>query len=189
MQEGGSPTPDLALEAAYRCLCRLGLHRTSMSDIVQESGLSRPTIYKYLGSTKQAFRRLIEIRLETALASAATAAEAVATPELKVLAILGAKLDLAITLWADAPFRAFELLSTAGTETPELLAGYMDGLRELLIAALQPAVSDGAREVADVLLTFTRGLEDELTDPDVTRAELAAGVRYITRGAIGAAAA
>lgn len=160
-----------------------------MSDIVEESGLSRPTIYKYLGSTRQAFRRLIEIRLETALANAATAAGGVATPELKVLAILTAKLDLAIALWADAPFRAFELLSTAGTETPELIADYTDRLAQMLIAALQPSVRGGAREVADVLLTFTRGLEDELTNPDVTRAELAAGVRYITRGAIGTAAA
>lgn len=160
-----------------------------MSDIVEESGLSRPTIYKYLGSTKQAFRRLIEIRLNNAVANAATAAEAAATPELRVLAILRAKLELAIALWADAPFRAFELLSTAETETPELVADYMDSLRELLIAALQPAIADGAREVAAVLLTFTRGLEDELTNPDVTRAELAAGVRYITRGAVDAAAA
>lgn len=189
MQGAASTTPDLALEAAYRCFCRLGLGRTSMSDIVEESGLSRPTIYKYLGSTKQAFRRLIEIRLQTALANAAAAAAAAATPESKVLEILTAKLELAIVLWADAPFRAFELLSTAGTETPELVAGYVDRLREMLIAALQPAVPGGAREVADVLLTFTRGLEDELTNPDVTRAELAAGVRYITRGAIGAAAA
>lgn len=189
MEVAEPTTSQVALQAAYRCFCRLGLGRTSMSDIVEESGLSRPTIYKYLGSTRQAFRNLIEARLEAALANAATAAEAVSSAELKVLGILGAKLDLAITLWADAPFRAFELLSTAGAETPELVANYMDGLQGLLISALQPAMPDGAREVADVLLTFTRGLEDELTDPDVTRAELAAGVRYITRGAVGAAAA
>lgn len=181
-------TSEAALQAAYRCFCRLGLGRTSMSDIVEESGLSRPTIYKYLGSTEQAFRQLIETRLEAALAAAVAGADAAMTPELKVLAILAAKLDLAIALWADAPFRAFELLSTAGTETPELIAGYTDRLAELLITALQPALPTGVRQVADVLLTFTRGLEDALTDPDASRAELEAGVRYITRGAIAAAA-
>lgn len=45
-------------------------------------------------------------------------------------------------------------------------------------------VPDTARQAAAVLLTFTRGLEDDLRDADAVRGELAAGVQMITRGAL-----
>lgn len=44
-----------------------------------------------------------------------------------------------------------------------------------------------AQQAATVLLTFTRGLEDDLRDPDAARGELIAGIRMITRGALSAA--
>lgn len=178
----------VALEAAYRCFCRQGLSRTSMSDIVVESGLSRPTVYKYLGGTQEAFTQLVQSRLELTLTAARQAAET-ADIDHKVLAILQIKLEFAVTLWADAPFRAFELLATATAETPELVDAYQDGLSDLLTAALEPAVSTGAREIAEVLLIFTRGLEDDLTDPATARAQLTAGVQLITRGALAGGAA
>ena len=34
-------------KAALECLRRLGLEKTSMSDIAKEAGISRPTLYKY----------------------------------------------------------------------------------------------------------------------------------------------
>lgn len=34
-------------KAALECLKRLGLEKTSMSDIAKEAGISRPTLYKY----------------------------------------------------------------------------------------------------------------------------------------------
>ncbi len=160
-----------------------------MSDIVIESGLSRPTVYKYLGSTQEAFVRLVQSRLELALAAADEAAEAADDVDEKVLAVLQVKLELAITLWADAPFRAFELLATATAETPELVDAYQYGLSDLLTAALKPVAPGGAREIAEVLLIFTRGLEDDLTAPDTARAQLAAGVRLITSGALSGATA
>jgi len=171
---------ELALDAAYRCFCRQGLARTSMSDIAAESGLSRPTVYRYLGSTREAFAQLIEARLQQTLASADQAATAATNVEERVLAILGAKLELAITLWADAPHRAYELLATANVETPELVDAYQRALADRLIAVLSPAKRAGESEIADVLLIFTRGLEDDLADPAAARAQLAAGVRLIT---------
>lgn len=159
-----------------------------MSDIAVESGLSRPTVYKYIGSTTQAFALLIESRLELALAAAREAAETGAGIDAIVLAILEAKLELAISLWADAPFRAYELLATATVQTPQLIESYWQALSDLLTATLEPAVPTGARAIADVLLTFTRGLEDDLTNPDAARAQLAAGVELITRGALAGAA-
>lgn len=159
-----------------------------MSDIVVESGLSRPTVYKYLGNTREAFVQLVRSRLELTLDAAGRAAETAADVDHKVLGILQVKLELAITLWADAPFRAYELLATATTETPELVDDYQRGLSDLLTAALERAVPTEAREIAEVLLIFTRGLEDDLTNPDTARAQLTAGVHLITRGALASAA-
>lgn len=37
------------LAAAYRCIDRIGLERTTIMDIAAEAKISRPTIYKYVG--------------------------------------------------------------------------------------------------------------------------------------------
>ena len=46
------------LNAALRCFARHGLSRTSMSDIAQESGLSRTSLYKHYPNREEVFRAL-----------------------------------------------------------------------------------------------------------------------------------
>lgn len=57
-QFGIQPRPsqrlDRVLDAAERCLARHGVRRTTMSDIAKEMGVSRPTLYKHLGSVEEA---------------------------------------------------------------------------------------------------------------------------------------
>ncbi|MFJ9696322.1 TetR/AcrR family transcriptional regulator [Kitasatospora sp. NPDC101183] len=174
----------LVLDAAYRCFCRAGYRRTSVSDIVEESQLSRPTVYKYAGSKEEALVKIVRTGLEQA-AEAARAAEAAApTPEEKVLAVLTVKLDVAVRLWQDSPAHAQELLTVSTAQAPELVDAYMNVLAGLLTSALSGDAPDAARQAAAVLLTFTRGLEDDLRDPDAVRRELRAGVRMITLGAL-----
>jgi hypothetical protein len=76
------------------------------------------------------------------------------------------------------------MLNAASFMAPDLVTAYMDELAELLTAALAEVVPDGARQAAAVLLTFVRGLEDDLRDVDAVRRELRAGVEMITRGAL-----
>ena len=45
---------DPALDATERCLARHGVGRTTMSDIAKEMGVSRPTLYKHVGSVEEA---------------------------------------------------------------------------------------------------------------------------------------
>ncbi|MER7847052.1 TetR/AcrR family transcriptional regulator [Kitasatospora sp. NPDC096077] len=178
------PPAQLVLEAAYRCFARNGYRRTTVSDIVEEAQMSRPTVYKYVGSKDEAVVKVVRSALERARTAARTAAAAADTPEEKVLAVLGVKLEVAIRLWRDSPAHAQELLNAATAQAPELITDYVDDLAELLTAALAETAPDTARRAAAVLLTFTRGLEDDLRDAGTARRDLAEGVRMITRGAL-----
>ncbi|MFE7616530.1 TetR/AcrR family transcriptional regulator [Streptomyces sp. NPDC057496] len=178
------PSSQLVLDAAYRCFCRNGYRRTTVSDIVEEAQMSRPTVYKYVGSKEEAIVKVVQSLLEKASTASRAAAKTAGTPEETVLAVLTVKLEVAIRLWQDSPSHAHELLLAATAQAPDLITTYTDGLAELLTAALVQAVPDTARQAAAVLLTFTRGLEGDLRDADAVRDELAAGVQMITRGAL-----
>jgi AcrR family transcriptional regulator len=178
------PSSQLVLDAAYRCFCRSGYRRTTVSDIVEEAQMSRPTVYKYVGSKEEAIVKVVQSLLEKAGTASRAAAETAGTPEETVLAVLTVKLEVAIRLWQDSPSHAHELLLAATAQAPDLITTYTDGLAELLTSALAVAVPDTARQAAAVLLTFTRGLEDDLRDADAVRDELAAGVQMITHGAL-----
>ncbi|MFI2610054.1 TetR family transcriptional regulator [Kitasatospora sp. NPDC018619] len=178
------PTHELVLAAAYRCFCRNGYRRTTISDIVEEAQLSRPTVYKYVGSKDDALVQGVRTLLDHALATARTATAAAPTPEEKVLAVLSAKLELAVRLWQDSPAHAQELLTVATAQAPDLITDYLDALAGLLVTALPGLAPDAARQASTVLLTFTRGLEDDLRDAESARRALATGVRMITHGAL-----
>ncbi len=45
---------DRVLDATEQCLARHGVRRTTMSDIAREMGVSRPTLYKQVGSVEEA---------------------------------------------------------------------------------------------------------------------------------------
>ncbi|MET8979432.1 helix-turn-helix domain-containing protein [Streptomyces sp. NPDC004539] len=174
----------VVLDSAYRCFCRNGFRRTTISDIVEEAQLSRPTVYKYAGTKDEAFAKVVRVRLEQAATAAGEAADAARSPEAKVLGVLTVKLEVAIRLWDDSPAHAYELLAAASAHTPDLVAAYTDHLARLLASALDEAAPDAARQAADVLLTFTRGLEDDLRDTEAARLGLRTGVRMITSGAL-----
>ena len=52
------------LSAAMTCFLRKGYHRATMDDIVNESGLSKGTLYWYFKSKKELFLALIQTILE-----------------------------------------------------------------------------------------------------------------------------
>ncbi|MFJ9867747.1 TetR/AcrR family transcriptional regulator [Streptomyces sp. NPDC101165] len=178
------PLAQAVLDAAYRCFCRNGYRRTTITDIVEEAQLSRPTVYKYVGTKDEAIVKVVQSLFEQALAAAQAAAATPGTPAEKTLAVLTVKLEVAVRLWHDSPAHARELLSAATSQAPELVTAYTDGLAGLLTSALAETIPDTARQAAAVLLTFTRGLEDDLRDIEAARLELEAGVRMITRGAL-----
>ena len=58
-------------DATLRCIARMGLPKTSMSDIAKEAGVTRPTLYRYFSSKTSAFIAAIDgVALEFAHAVA-----------------------------------------------------------------------------------------------------------------------
>ena len=58
------PTHDRIVAAAYRCFDQFGIRKTTIDDIAAESGLSRPTIYRYFAGKDEIVRHIsaLEIR-------------------------------------------------------------------------------------------------------------------------------
>ena len=50
------------LEAAERCFERWGPERTSMDDVAEAAGVSRPTLYRYLGDRESMIREVVRLR-------------------------------------------------------------------------------------------------------------------------------
>jgi AcrR family transcriptional regulator len=47
-----APSRERLLEAAYACVARFGLAKTTMEDVAREAGLSRATVYRYFPAGK-----------------------------------------------------------------------------------------------------------------------------------------
>ena len=50
------------LDAAERCFERWGVARTSMDDIAEAAGVSRPTLYRHLGDRDSLIREIVRLR-------------------------------------------------------------------------------------------------------------------------------
>lgn len=64
-----SPQLDPYLDAAARCFARHGLRRTRVTDIADEVGVSRVTVYRQVGTTEDAARLLLARELDRLVAS------------------------------------------------------------------------------------------------------------------------
>jgi AcrR family transcriptional regulator len=83
------------LSAACRCFAKDGFHATSISDIIDESGLSAGAVYLYFESKDEIIAAVVEMTLSTAdeLFSELRADEASLSPEATVAFMVGAMMD------------------------------------------------------------------------------------------------
>ncbi|MEW2380473.1 helix-turn-helix domain-containing protein [Micromonospora sp. NPDC047707] len=170
------------LAAAYECFTRHGVRRTTMDDIAAAAGMSRPAVYQYVRNKDDAYRRLAERLFADSLAEARrAAADPTASTAERLVTVLGAKLDLTLTLHRESRHAA-ELLDESTKLTGDLVEAYTRELTDVVAAALADRAGPRARAVADVLVALTRGLEADLTDPDLPRRRLRDGVALIVAG-------
>ncbi|MFI7412978.1 TetR/AcrR family transcriptional regulator [Streptomyces sp. NPDC049627] len=153
---------DEVLDAAYDCLTRYGVRRTTMDDIALRMGVSRSAVYQYVRSKDDAFRKLAA-RLHTqALERARDAAAAEDAPcATRARGVLAAKLDLVHRLTGDSPHTA-ELLDEKARLFGDICAAFTAELRQLLTALFTQAGTPaglGPAEAADVCLALVTGLE------------------------------
>lgn len=155
-----------------------------MDDIAREAGMSRPAVYQYVRNKEDAFRRLTERMLNSALAEAREASRAASVaPTERMVRVLEAKLGLALTLWRDSPAHAAELLGADSRLSAELIDAYTVEMRTLLIEATSGILPEGeAPEFADLLLAFTRGLEADTANPGLATERLRRGVTLFVAG-------
>jgi AcrR family transcriptional regulator len=171
------------VEAAYVCFTRHGARRTTMNDLAEQAGVSRPALYQYFRSKEDVFRALVEHLLADALAASEAAAAAAGAPEDRLAGILLAKLELVMRIWRDSRAHAAELLGVETRLAPEALARYDETMLALLTRTLQEAYPRAdARDAAEMLLAFTRGLEAGIAAPDALPDRLRRGVAIFAAG-------
>jgi AcrR family transcriptional regulator len=151
---------DEILDAAYVCLRRSGVRRTSMEDIAREVGTSRTTLYQYVRSTDDAFRQLAQRFLDEAFSASRRAVESEGTLAVRLAGALEVKLNLTLRVRSDAPEHASEFLGEHVRLSGEMTARYNQGLEELVFTTLREQFSPSdAAELSGILLALTRGLE------------------------------
>ncbi|NES14952.1 MULTISPECIES: TetR/AcrR family transcriptional regulator [Micromonospora] len=169
------------LTAAYECFTRHGVRRTTMDDIAAAAGMSRPAVYQYVRNKDDAYRRLAERLFAESLAAARRSAADAGTLERRLHDLLAAKLELTLRLHRESRHAA-ELLDASTKLTGDLVEAYTRELTDLVAGTLADAAGPRARAVADVLVALTRGLEADLTDPDLPRRRLRDGVALVVAG-------
>jgi TetR/AcrR family transcriptional regulator len=151
---------DEILDAAYKCLRRSGVRRTSMDDIARELGTSRTMLYQYVRSTDDAFQRLAQRFLDEALLASRRAVESEGPLAVRLAAALEVKLNLTLRVRSDAPEHAAEFLGEHARLSGEMTARYNQDMQELVLTALRQQFSPSdAAELSGILLALTRGLE------------------------------
>ena len=175
--------PDEIIDAAYVCFTRHGARRTTMLDLAEQAGISRPALYQYFRSKEEVFRALVERLLANALAASERAAKSEQQPTGRLAGILLAKLELVMRIWRDSPAHAAELLAVETRLAPEALGRYDDAMLALLARTIHDAYPDAdARDAAEMLFAFTRGLEAGVADPDALPDRLRRGVAIFASG-------
>ncbi|MEU4998616.1 TetR/AcrR family transcriptional regulator [Streptomyces sp. NPDC021622] len=158
----GTDRLDEVLDAAYDCLTRYGVRRTTMDDIATTMGVSRSAVYQYVRNKDDAFRKLAR-RLHTqALERAERAAADPDAPRAeRIRGVLAAKLDLVLRLAGDSPHSA-ELLDHKARLFGDICHDFTGSLRRLLIGLFAeaggPATVEPA-EAADMCIALVIGLE------------------------------
>ncbi|MBN0046801.1 TetR/AcrR family transcriptional regulator [Streptomyces actuosus] len=156
----GSDRLGEVLDAAYDCLMRYGVRRTTMDDIASTMGVSRSAVYQYVRNKDDVFLRLAD-RLHTrALERARRAADDRDAPyAARIRGVLQARLDLVADLSGPSPHTA-ELLDHKARLFGHICADFTADLRDLLVRLFTEAgtVDEPAR-AADIAVALVTGLE------------------------------
>ncbi|MGX1669212.1 TetR/AcrR family transcriptional regulator [Streptomyces sp. NPDC055400] len=157
----GADRLDEVLDAAYDCLTRYGVRRTTMDDIASTMGVSRSAVYQYVRNKDDAFRRLAERQHTQALERARRAAAEDSPVAGRVRGVLAAKLDLVLRLAGDSPHSA-ELLDAKARLFGDICHTFTADLRRLLTDLFTQAGTSAAvepAEAADICIALVVGLE------------------------------
>ena len=161
---------DPLLAAAYQAFARHGFKRTTMADVAEAAGISRPALYLRV-TNKEALLHLVADALLAASLDAARRAAASPGPLAeRAEAVLLAKLGLTLDL-ASRSEHAAELLEQYHRVAPESVEAYLEALQVVLGGVLAESGADEQRcaALAASLIATVLGLEMALDQPDRAR--------------------
>ncbi len=118
---------DHYLDAAARCFARHGLGRTRVTDIAEEVGVSRVTVYRQVGTVEQAARLLLSRDLDRLLNSLLPKLVAAETPD-DVIAVIANAVEFAIE---------HPVLSKVLRDEPDLVGGFVIAELDVLLERLE----------------------------------------------------
>ena len=171
-----------AVEAAYYAFAKNGLERTGMQDIARELGKTRPVVYRFFKDKNDAFRQVTGRLLEHTISVANAAARGNGSAQDRIFGVLDAKLTLAVRIHEASPHFGRALLAEDTGLVADLARDYMAALGALLVEILKTEMPlKPSRELSIILLALTRGLEDDLSDPAGTRAQLRLAISLLAR--------
>jgi AcrR family transcriptional regulator len=191
---GRAPDPALReriLEAAYACFARFGLGKTTVEDVVKESGVSRATIYRtFPGGKDQLLREVVAWEMGRFFGALAEAV--VGAPDFAGLVEDGlvfahravAEHVVLQKILVTEPERLLPLLTTEQERPLAFITGYLLPFleREEREGRLRPGLDKerAADFVARMLLSLigsdSADLDDPVTRRRVVREQLLAGV-------------
>jgi TetR/AcrR family transcriptional regulator len=186
---------DRILDSAYGCFVRHGIRKTTMDDIAAGAGMSRPAVYQYVRNKDDAFRRLATRIFDGALSQARAEAAAGGTLAQRLDRILAIRLVVTQRLRRDSPHAA-ELIGDTARVAADLDQAFRANLTDLIAATIVAAtdrtdlvLSDAtAREIAELTVALTRGLEADPAPEDRVRERLRNGTALLVAGLAAAAA-
>ena len=156
------------LKAAMRVVSAYGFKRTSMEDIAQEAGVSRPAIYQLFRNKDDVFLSCIDMVIEDAFDVAKAA----------IVGVTGAKAQVAAYLTAYMGY--YHQLLVTGPHGQELLdvnsrlgAGQTKQAQARFIKELNRMMGQGADAEAGHILTLAAsGIKFQTADATTLRARL-----------------
>jgi AcrR family transcriptional regulator len=189
---GETDQRDSILDAAFRLFAQYGYRRTSLGDIAEEVGLSRPALYHYFRNKEDVFRALSQ-RINAGVVAAVTEAASVRGVPLsdKLEGVLAARIGWAFDL-LHASEHGRELVDEknrlCGPPTAETNARFVGVLAAILERAAAKGEIAGAplgmtpAESADFLVDCLDGVVRDTHDERTARRRIAALARLFATG-------
>jgi len=161
---------DPLLAAAYQAFARHGFKRTTMADVAEAAGISRPALYLRVTNKEALLHLVADALLAVSLDTARRAAAAPGSLAERAEAVLLAKLGLTLDL-ASRSEHAAELLEQYHRVAPESVDAYLEALQVVLTGVLAASGADEQRcaALAASLIATVLGLEMALDRPDRAR--------------------
>ncbi len=174
------------LAAALTVVSRYGFKRTSMADIAQEAGMSRPALYQHFRNKEDIARRMIETYFETAIRDVARALNGDDAVETLLSQAFAAKAGDFMRPLLDSPHGA-EMLDIKQSDARDIVETGMAKIEAVFAdwlareAAAGRIHLDGApMDEAQVLLSALNGIKEPPFDRFVQRRDRLA--RVLGRG-------